>query len=260
MELNRIKGSIHQLSYINNIISPLNNLVIQFLTGLTDDIEIEIHDINGNVCLLLDIEMTLKNMIIINEIRCIPNLKKLVFDNSVIVKDYIYGHHIWRSFKTFRQSDNFTNNNLYSMIEKHLLGNNLTDNNLACIGGECYIFPKLYFNNFSEFVIKSDYDDISNHARLNLKVESDIKNIHIHKVSYGQLDLSHYIHKYFPIASLIINVRTLLDCHINTIKHINCKKIIIISCNKKNIRRLPKDYDIVIEKVSQNIELLIVKK
>lgn len=177
---------------------------------------------------------------------CVLNLGKPTF--------FVHHFKIIRNHLTFRQTNNITANNLYYAIYSNIK----STSTLLCIGGECYLFPKLYFNVFSSFHIMSDYKEIIQVAQENLKVERDIKSIGFSLIDYQQP----FINTSFPVfddLTLIINVRSLTRFHLDLIWFYRSYNILIINCSPKNIKRLQSyklDFEII--KISDNVELVII--
>jgi hypothetical protein len=266
MLLNKISGN--HLTYLPDIIELNIQLVFQYLSQnqIIGPYNLTVHSVNNSIVLIFTIDnlcvynyKTVYNLVnyynIINITLLIIN-NVTVFGNQEIVEN-IYGFKIIRHYNTFRQTNSLVKGSIYQQIDNLITNNNNNNNNnnIVLVGGEPYIYAKILFNKYSSCHIFSDFDDIIHYSNKNLFIEKAIKNIIIKKISYNIKFIKIITNN---IDFIIINVKSLLPSHINTIKYYLPKNFIVISCNRNNIKKINsiKNYNIQILPV-YNIDIII---
>jgi hypothetical protein len=263
MMLCKLYVELDKLELVNTdiIVEPIEK-VIQFLhlnVCNSGHLFIRCYNSTSLVLIFTDIPSTVKTLTTIYDLIHFLNkgctfisVNHAVLFGSPEIREIVEDRVIVRQFDTFFQS-----NQLVAAIIHKKVTNSLTNSvdSICFIGGECYVYAKLLFNYWSRCVILSDYDDIVHYSKLNLRIESDLKQIVIKKVDYR------YSIPNFDASCLIINVRSLLPSHVAAITMTGAKIIVVISCNDNNIKKLKAltEYTLSVEPV-YNIKMITLTK
>lgn len=264
MNLNKItlnRTALKRFEFDESIVSDKISKLLHFLFRSNDFLQDNLHlkqitfseSLEGVSILDLDfVDISITDRRILfqaAELRlCVFGVSKPTF--------FLYNFKVYRNHVTFRQTNIITSNDLYSTLGTCLPK---PGRRLTCIGGECYLFPKLYFKLFSSFQVMSDYEEIIEVAQRNLKVEREIKPVEFSVISYQQP----FNETDFPFAGpLIINVRSLTSFHLDLITSrtgTDRPGTILINCNPNNIKKLrQRKIKFTSIQISSNVELLII--
>jgi hypothetical protein len=251
----RNKVVLNNLDIDYNILQLNIKLIIQFYIKSIDFQSITIQCTNKND---MGIEIIGHN-IYIHQFKNIENmnLKYLKINDDVFIQDYLtenyYNIEIKRSFDSFHQNDEAIRIQIYDILKSII---KIKYDTFYFIGGEMYLYGKLFINNYNNAYFYSDYISIINDTTINNP--NFISNIFL--IDYNNCTLHD---NYLKNIMLINNGKNGLGKHLcNEIIRLNINKIIIISCNKKSFNKdynmLKNNYNITNEYIiSSNYTILI---
>ena len=225
----RNKVILNNLDIDYNILQLNIKLIIQFYIKSIDFQSITIQCTNQND---VGIEIIGQNITNIENM----NLKYLKINDDVFIQDYLtenyYNIEIKRSFDSFHQNDEAIRIQLYDILKSIII---IKYDTFYFIGGEMYLYGKIFINNYNNAYFYSDYPSIIHDTKINNP--NFISNIFL--INYNNCTLHD---NYLKNIMLINNGKNGLGKHLcNEIIRLNINKIIIISCNKKSFN---KDYNI----------------
>lgn len=165
---------------------------------------------------------------------------KLIIEEKMI--ELINNQFIYRSFTTFHQNDDIIRNEVHNYFKK------IQFNNILCVGGECYIYPKLIEHDMC--CIMTDYKDIYEDAMYNKSgtyyylVDYNTFYIPILSIDAAIFNTAIFNAAIFNVAKSGLSV-SMCEC----LNKSNINTIFIISCNFKSHERnwsiLKKTYNII---------------
>ena len=168
-----------------------------------------------------------------NKQVCVLIYNNIVHKDSMLY-EFINNSIIYRNFMTFHQNDDSIREQIHNLFTA------ISAPKLLCIGGECYIFPKL-FKDVKLIDIYSDFIEICDIAKLNNT------NASCNHINYNTAELYYNDYDVCVINTGKAGCGLNLCMNLATIKP---KDIYIISCNKKSF-----DNDLRILKQCYRIDL-----
>jgi hypothetical protein len=149
--------------------------------------------------------------------------------NHTIIRNNLYqttikNQIIFRQYKTFHQTDDMIQNNMYDNIIRYCDGYD----ELVCLGGEMYVFASiLQYNKLSCY---SDFQSIVSDTAINIKSSDNIWLI-----DYQTIQLSIISDNCCLIANT--GKGGMRENLCNQIINNNISRLVIISCNQKSFNR-----------------------
>jgi tRNA/tmRNA/rRNA uracil-C5-methylase (TrmA/RlmC/RlmD family) len=227
----RNKVVLNNLDIDYNILQLNIKLIIQFYIKSIDFDSLIIQCTNQND---VGIEIIGQNIQQFKNIKM--NLKYLKINDDIFIQDYLseiyFDIEIKRSFNSFHQNDESIRIQIYEILKSNIC---IKYDTFYFIGGEMYLYGKLFFDNYVNPYFYSDYSSIIHDTKLNNP--NFISNIHL--IDYNNCTLHD---NYLKNIMLVNNGKNGLGKHLcNEIIRLGVSKIIIISCNKKSFN---KDYNV----------------
>lgn len=210
------RNNISKNPYITIQITNMNDISLIFICDFTE------HDI----CHILNIIPHNTRYLCINNVNYINHrLRETYFDTI-----------IYRSSNSFHQCDENIRIYLYNEIKKIF---EIQYDTFIFVGGEMYIFGKLFVNNTKIFY--SDFASIVNDTKINIDTK------YIYQVDYSTITLTIPEHTYQYGSAILINTNNgITERLCQQIFEHNIKYVYIISCKYnaiiKNIKMLSNKY------------------
>ena len=220
------KPSRNKIIYNNEsdiLNSTLKNKIsyLKSLRNNCNDFEIQITNLGFySICTKKDLDKQSIEKLLADQYLSYLSINQKIYINKPLT-EIINGYIIQRNTLSFHQNDDFIRKNVIDLIERKLVN----IESILFIGGEMYMFGKIFKNFYKYAHFISDYSSIINDTKLN-----GINQNNIEHVIYD----NYVVNNTYDIA--ICNTgKSGLGKLSKQLKSI--KKLIIISCNLRSLKK-----------------------